>query len=109
MSGCGSRNFRSGEKSASFAIRVAVSSPTLCPVRFATMSATRRQCAGVRPACVVPSGRTTSRSRSRALPIGLAAVVADKSLGVGLRQPFGSRSLLFNATGSRYERSRRRE
>ena len=32
-------------------IRVAVSSPTfLCPVRFATMSATRRQYAGVRPA-----------------------------------------------------------
>ena len=37
-------------RSASFAIRVAVSSPTLFPVRFATMSATRRQCAGVRPA-----------------------------------------------------------
>ena len=36
--------FLTGRKSASFAIRVAVSSPTLCPVRFATMSATRRQC-----------------------------------------------------------------
>ena len=36
------------------------------PVRFATTSATRRQCAGVRPAWVVPSGRITSRSRSRA-------------------------------------------
>lgn len=30
-------------------IRVAVSSPTGRPVRFATMSATRRQCSGVRP------------------------------------------------------------
>jgi hypothetical protein len=27
---------------------------TLCPVRYATMRATRRQCAGVRPAWVVP-------------------------------------------------------
>jgi hypothetical protein len=38
------------------------------PVIFATINATRRQCAGVRPAWVVPSGRTTSRSRRRASP-----------------------------------------
>ncbi len=55
-------------KSASIVMRVAVSTPTCLPVIFATINATRRQCAGVRPAWVVPSGRTTSRSRRRASP-----------------------------------------
>jgi hypothetical protein len=44
-------------------IRVAVSTPTRLPV----MSATRRQCPGVRPAWVVPSGRMMSRSRPASL------------------------------------------
>jgi hypothetical protein len=67
-------------------IRVAVSSPTLCPVRFATMRATRRQCAGVRPAWVVPLGKNHVALKLARLPIGLAAVVADEGIGVGLRQ-----------------------
>jgi hypothetical protein len=52
---------RSAASSLRSSIRVAVSTPTRLPVMRATISATRRQCAGVRPACVVPSGRTTSR------------------------------------------------
>jgi hypothetical protein len=43
-----------GQESSSSYMRlppVAVSSPTLCPARFATMSATRSLYAGVRPAC----------------------------------------------------------
>jgi hypothetical protein len=48
------------------AIRVAVSRPTARPVILATKTATRRQCAGVRPWCVMPSGRLTSRSKVRA-------------------------------------------
>jgi hypothetical protein len=51
------------EKSASIAIRVDVSSPILCPVRFATISATRRQCAGVRPAWVVPAAISRQAGR----------------------------------------------
>jgi hypothetical protein len=43
---------------------------------------------GGRPAGMsVPSGRVTSRSRWRAS--GLAAMIADQGLGVGLRQPLG--------------------
>ena len=42
--------------------------PTKCPVRFAMISAMRRQYAGVRTAWVVPSGRITSRSRWRVFP-----------------------------------------
>jgi hypothetical protein len=50
------------------------------------MRATRRQCAGVRPAWVVPLGKNHVALKLAGLPIGLAAVVADEGLGVGLRQ-----------------------
>ncbi len=42
------------------AMGIAASTPTLLPVIRATMSATRRQCAVVPPAWVVPSGKTVS-------------------------------------------------
>ena len=51
-------------KSTSTGMRVSVSTPARFPVIFATTSATRRQCSGVRPACVVPSGTITSHARA---------------------------------------------
>ncbi len=71
-------------------IRVAASSPTLWPEIRATANATRDQCSGVRPTCLVPSGRTTSRSRLRASLVGVNALVADKGLDFAqLVQAFG--------------------
>ncbi len=54
----------------------------------ATMCATRRQRAGVRPAWFVPSGRITSRALA-SFPKGLAVMVADSCRSVDLRKPFG--------------------
>jgi len=61
------------------------------PVTRATISATRCQCSR-RPAGM---GRPVGSRHPRA---GLGAVVADKGLGVGLRQPLGLPAKLERST-----------
>ena len=59
------------------------------PVIWATISATRRQCAGCPAGMGCPVGQNHVPLAPASLPVGLGALVADKGLGVGLRQPCG--------------------